>query len=67
MKTYRFRIYPTDSQAAALNSALDLCRDLYKAMLQQRIYTFKSGRKARYNSQQDELPELKNAFPECWI
>ena len=64
MKTYRFRIYPTDSQVTALNSALELCRDLYNAMLQQRIYAFRSGRRVSYNSQQDELPELKNAFPE---
>ena len=64
MKTYRFRIYPTDSQVTAMNSALELCRDLYNAMLQQRIYAFRSGRKVSYNSQQDELPELKNAFPE---
>ena len=64
MKTYRFRIYPTDSQVTALNSALELCRDLHNAMLQQRIYAFRSGRRVSYNSQQDELPELKNAFPE---
>ena len=33
-------------------------------MLQQRIYAYRSGWKGNYNSQQDELPELKNAFPE---
>ncbi|MCL5782769.1 MAG: transposase, partial [Candidatus Thermoplasmatota archaeon] len=64
MKTYRFRIYPTDVQIYMLNSTLELCRQLYNAMLQQRIYAFRSGRKVSYNSQQDELPELKNAFPE---
>ena len=64
MRMYKFRIYPTDSQVAALNSTLDLCRELYNAMLQQRIYAYKLGRKINYNSQQDEIPEIKNAFPE---
>ena len=64
MRTYRFRIYPTGLQVAALNITLDLCRELYNAMLQQRIYAYKLGRKINYNSQQDEIPEIKNAFPE---
>ena len=64
MRTYRFRIYPTDLQVAALNSTLDLCRELYNAMLQQRIYAYRSGKRVNYNSQQDEIPEVKNAFPE---
>ena len=33
-------------------------------MLQQRIYAYRSGKKVNYKSQQNELPELKNAFPE---
>ncbi|MCL5783008.1 MAG: helix-turn-helix domain-containing protein [Candidatus Thermoplasmatota archaeon] len=50
MKTYRFRIYPTDVQIYMLNSTLELCRQIYNAMLQQRIYAFRSGRKDRYSS-----------------
>ena len=61
---YKFRIYPTDLQVATLNSTLDLCRELYNAMLQQRIYAYRSGKRVNYNSQQDEIPEVKNAFPE---
>jgi putative transposase len=64
MRTYKFRIYPTDLQVATLNSTLDLCRELYNAMLQQRIYAYRSGKRVKYNSQQDEIPEIKNAFPE---
>ena len=64
MKAYKFRIYPSDAQIRVLESTLNLCRSLYNAMLQQRIYAYKSGKKANYNSQQDEIPELKNAFPE---
>ncbi len=33
-------------------------------MLQQRIYAYRSGKRVNYNSQQDEIPEVKNAFPE---
>ncbi|MGC8506348.1 MAG: RNA-guided endonuclease InsQ/TnpB family protein [Thermoplasmata archaeon] len=64
MRTYKFRIYPSDAQITALNSTLEQCRELYNAMLQQRIYAYRSGKKVNYNSQQDELPELKKAFPE---
>ena len=64
MKTYKFRIYPSDAQIRVLESTLNVCRNLYNAMLQQRIYAYKSGKKANCNSQQDEIPEIKNAFPE---
>ncbi len=64
MKAYKFRIYPSDAQIRVLEFTLNACRNLYNAMLQQRIYAYKSGKKANYNSQQDEIPELKNAFPE---
>ena len=56
MRTFRFRIYPSDAQIGILNSTLNLCRELYNAMLEQRIYA--------YRSQQDEIPGIKNAFPE---
>ena len=64
MRTYRFRIYPSNRQISMLESTINLCRELYNAMLQQRIYAYKLGRKINYNSQQDKIPEIKNAFPE---
>ncbi|MCL4451078.1 MAG: transposase [Candidatus Thermoplasmatota archaeon] len=64
MRVYKFRIYPTEAQIGILNSTLNLCRELYNAMLQQRIYACRLGKKVNYNSQQNEIPELKNAFPE---
>ena len=64
MRTFRFRIYPSDAQIGILNSTLNLCRELYNAMLQQRIYAYRSGRRVNYRSQQDEIPGIKNAFPE---
>ncbi|MCL4327036.1 MAG: helix-turn-helix domain-containing protein [Candidatus Thermoplasmatota archaeon] len=64
MRTYRFRIYPSDAQTDMLDTAMELCRQLYNATLERRIYAYRSGRRVNYDSQQDELPELKNAFPE---
>ncbi len=64
MRTYKFRIYPSDSQITILNNTLDLCSELYNSMLQQRIYAYRSGKKVNYKSQQNEIPEIKNTFPE---
>ena len=64
MRTYRFRIYPSDAQTDMLDTAMELCRQLYNATLERRIYAYRSGRRVNYDSQQDELPELKNVFPE---
>jgi hypothetical protein len=33
-------------------------------MLQKRIHSYRSGKMANYKSQQNQLPELKDAFPE---
>ncbi|MCL5803836.1 MAG: transposase [Candidatus Thermoplasmatota archaeon] len=64
MRTFRFRIYPSYAQIGILNSTLNLSRELYNAMLQQRIYAYRSGRRVNYNSQQDEIPAIKERFPE---
>ena len=64
MRTYKFRIYPSDSQITILNNTLELCSELYNSMLQQRIYAYRSGKKVNYKSQQNEIPEIKNTFPE---
>ncbi|MCL6090116.1 MAG: transposase [Candidatus Thermoplasmatota archaeon] len=64
MRTYKFRLYPSAEQQGLLIEQLNLCRELYNAMLQQRIYAYRSGKKVNYNSQQDELPEVRKGFPE---
>ena len=64
MRTFRFRIYPSKRQIDMLDSTLNLSRELYNAMLQQRIYAYRSGRRVNYNSQQDEIPAIKERFPE---
>ena len=64
IRTYRFRIYPDSAQNHTLESSLNLSCELYNAMLQQRIYAYRSKKKVNYRSQQDEIPELKKMFPE---
>jgi putative transposase len=64
MRMYRFRVYPTGKQESMLNSTLNLLCGLYNAMLQQRIYAYRSGKHVNYNSQQDELPRLKKFLHE---
>lgn len=64
IKTYKFRIYPNNAQIHMIESTLDACRQLCNAMLQQRIYAYKMGKKVTYYSQQDEIPDIKKAFPE---
>ena len=64
MRTFRFRIYPSKRQIDMLDSTLNLSRELYNAMLQQRIYAYRSGRRVNYRSQQDEIPAIKERLPE---
>jgi putative transposase len=64
MRTYRFRLYPSAEQQGLLMDQLNLCRELYNAMLQQRIYAYRSGKQVSYTSQQNEIPEIKKGFPE---
>ena len=64
MRTHRFRIYPSSRQIDMLNSTLNLCRELYNAMLEQRIYAYRSKKHVNYRSQQDEIPAIKERFPE---
>ena len=64
IKTYRFRIYPKEQQIESMNTMLNLSCELYNAMLQQRIYAYRSKKKVNYRSQQNEIPEIKKMFPE---
>ena len=64
IRTYRFRIYPDSAQIHILESSLNLSCELYNAMLQQRIYAYRSKKKVNYRSQQNEIPDIKKMFPE---
>lgn len=62
MKAYKFRLYPSAEHEMKLNDQLNLCRELYNAFLQQRIYAYRMGIKINYNNQQNQIPDL--VFPE---
>ncbi len=64
MKAYKFRLYPSAGQEKLLTNQLNLCRELYNTFLQQRIYAHKMGKSINYNYQQNQVPDLKKAFPE---
>jgi len=60
LKTYKYRIYPTTKQKAAINSTIDLCRHLYNCGLEQRIKAYRQQRKnLNYYAQANELREIK--------
>ncbi|MEM0139115.1 MAG: RNA-guided endonuclease TnpB family protein [Ferroplasma sp.] len=63
-RTYKFRLYPSAEQKRLLDRQLNLCRELYNAFLEQRIIAHKMEKRINYNYQQDQIPELKKAFPE---
>ena len=64
MRTHKFRLYPSKDQEKVLDQQLNLCRELYNAFLKQRIWAHRMGKGINHNYQQDQIPELKNAFPE---
>lgn len=64
-KSFRYRIYPTKSQEAALDNQLRLCRGLYNMALDQRIWAYRTQNKSiGYLEQQNQLPEMKAEFTE---
>ena len=67
MKAYKFRLYPSTEQEKLLIKQLNMCRELYNAFLQQRIYAYRSGRHVGYNQQAMEMPGIKSALPEYRI
>ena len=63
--TYKFRIYPTNSQINRINKTFDCCRFLYNSALQERISFYKLYNKSiSYFSQIKSLPEIKTLLPE---
>jgi len=65
IKTFRYRLYPTKPQEAALFETLRLTRTLYNAGLEQRHEAYrKTGKTLSAYDQQKELTALKAACPE---
>lgn len=62
LRSYKYRLYPTRSQAVALNGMLGAFCDLYNAGLQQRIEAYQRQRKSlRYVDQANELRAVRLA------
>ncbi len=64
-KTFRYRLYPTPAQADTLTWALERCRELYNAGLQERREAYRMcGVSVGYLHQQNQLPAIKGVRPE---
>lgn len=65
IRAYKYRIYPTKTQEKILLNNLRLCCNLYNVSLQHRRDVYKSiGRGVSYKEQANELPFIKQDFPE---
>lgn len=61
---YKYRMYPTKSQASRLENQFSMCRHLYNWNLKERINAYKEhGKTVSYNQQQNALPGLKKERP----
>jgi len=58
-KTFKFRLYPNRKQREQMLRTLDACRELYNAGLEERIGAWKCRTPVNYNTQQNQLPEIK--------
>lgn len=63
-RAYIYRFYPSKTQEDRLNKTLELCRRLYNAASEERIWAHRSGVSLGYTAQANELPTLKQAHPE---
>jgi len=60
----RVKLYPSPSQAAALGKALDICRQVYNAALEQRRDAWRSRRiSVTHRQQYAQLTELRQSDP----
>lgn len=59
-RVYRYRIYPTKSQAITLNTHLSICAELYNSAVEERRSAWKSQRKSISRFDQIyQLPEIR--------
>lgn len=65
IKSYKYRIYPNDSQIKKFENHLYLCRYLYNSSLEERISFYKKYKKSLSCYEQiKSLPDIKEIFPE---
>ena len=59
MLCYRYRIYPTKTQAKDLAATLDVCRSFYNGLLDERKVGYENGHKVTKTEQLRRVKELK--------
>ena len=66
LKTYKYRIYPTNNQIIKIDQTINVCRFIYNLALETKIRAWQSAQKSisAYDLQK-QLPELKKEYP--WI
>lgn len=65
IKSYKFRIFPNKTQTVKLENTLSLCRFLYNSALAERRGAYQIRRiSLNYQSQQNQLPDIKRENPE---
>src|SRR5690242_10937493 len=63
-RTYRFRLYPTKTQQAAIHFTLERCRLLYNRLLNERVVAYEQTQTSpSYYEQKKTLPIRKKAIP----
>lgn len=64
-RSYKFLLRPTSKQAAALESCLEGCRQLYNAALEERREAWRTGRhRITFYSQDAQLKEIRRTDPD---
>jgi putative transposase len=65
-KTFKYKVQPTPAQAAQLEAALCVCRELYNAALQERRDAWRMQRvSVIYYQQKAQLPEIRQLREDC--
>jgi len=64
-KAFQFRLYPTPAQETTLRQTLEVCRGVYKCLLNERKHDYELlGKSLSCSAQQKHLPLWKLEYPE---
>ncbi len=64
-KAFKYRLYPTDTQAAAMQGQLDIAREVYNACLEERRACYRAtGKSLTYYDQANQLKEIRQLRPD---
>lgn len=58
LKTFKYRLYPTNEQIRRIDQTIETCRRLYNSFLEDRIYTYQEGHFSP--TKIDQINQLKN-------